>query len=332
MNKYKNLNMLRKAKKVCLIGHIEPDPDAISSMVVLSEFIRDHFKIGHIDLFGETVQLSNNLYSILGEKELIQNVNSIPHELTFDTVVMMDCPNTDRLGVFKPLFEKASQTIVIDHHATNDFSGDLNIVEICSSTCEIVSAILYDFKYNITDSQMGKLYAGMITDTNNFSVGEIKERTFQIAGQFVEHINRDEIYKTYMANTSLKNLKVLSMAIENISSYENDQILITHIDHKTATENMITKNDLCGLINKIATVSTAKLVCFVEPRDNSYYVSMRAKKGFNVAKIAKTHNGGGHVGAAAFSTDLNITEIEKIILADFKKELNQGEYEQIKLF
>ncbi len=332
MSNYKNLNILKKANSICLIGHIEPDPDAIASMVVFSDYIKEYFNIERVDILGETAQLSNNLYSILGEKELIQNTESTSLLPSYHTVIMMDCPNADRLGVFKYLFENAEQKIVIDHHATNNYSGDLNIVEICSSTCEIVASILNDFKFPIDDSQKGKLYAGIITDTNNFSVGEISERTFKIAAQFAEHINRDEIYKTYMANTSLKNLKVLSIAIQNILSYENDQILITHIDHQTAKENMIVKNDLCGLINKIASVTSAKLVCFVEPRDDYYYVSMRSKKGYDVSNIAKSHGGGGHIGAAAFSTNLDITEIEKVILEDFKLELSRGEYEQIKLF
>ena len=116
---------------------------------------------------------------------------------------MMDCPNTDRLGIYKNLFLDAKLKIVIDHHATNNYDGDINIVELCSSTCEIVYNILNSFNFEISKANQGKLYAGLITDTNNFTVGKITNTTFKIASEFTDNINREEIYKAFLSFTYL---------------------------------------------------------------------------------------------------------------------------------
>ena len=48
---------------------------------------------------------------------------------------------------------------------------------------------------------------------------------------------------------------------------------------------------------------------------------MRGRQGANVATIAKNNGGGGHVGAAAFTSDKSLQEIEQLILTSFRKEL-----------
>ena len=45
MTKYSQLEELKNAKSVCIISHIDPDADALSSMVVFRDFIKSHFKI-----------------------------------------------------------------------------------------------------------------------------------------------------------------------------------------------------------------------------------------------------------------------------------------------
>ena len=63
------------------------------------------------------------------------------------------------------------------------------------------------------------------------------------------------------------------------------------------------------------------LVCFIYPKTSKYYVSLRAKQGYDASTIAKNNGGGGHLGAAAFESDLPIEEIQQIILAEFIKEI-----------
>ena len=326
MKTYENLNQLKNTKSVCLIAHIEPDPDALASMVVFRDFLKSYFKIKKVDIFAEHQSMSDNL------KEILETVKINPNCSNYETAIMMDCPNTDRLGIYKPLFEQAKHKIVIDHHATNNNDGEINIVDICSSTCEIVYSIIKYFRYQLSTAQQGKLYAGIITDTNNFSVGAIKNRTFEIVGEFAENIDREAIYKAFLANNTQKSMQLLSIAIQNIVSFEHGQIIITHITLEDAERHKAQHIDMCGIVNQIASINSAKLICFIEPRNNKYYVSMRAKRGYDVSQIAKSNGGGGHIGAAAYISDKSLKETEQQILQDFRENLSNVKPVTVKIF
>ena len=226
MKNYNRLNILKDCKSVCLLTHINPDADALCSAVVLRSFIMSYFKIPKVDIFAECSILPNNYMDILGKIK----INKEPS--VYQTAIMLDSPNLERLGIYKALFLKAKTKIVIDHHSTNNLDGEINIVENVSSTCEIIYSILKSFKYNISPENQGKLYAGIITDTNNFTVGNITPLSFKIAGEFSNNINRENIYNHFLANNSLKNMQLLSLAIQNTVTFEHGQIIISHITHE----------------------------------------------------------------------------------------------------
>lgn len=315
MNIYKNLNVLKNCKSVCILTHIQPDADAFSSAIVLRDFLKNHFKISIVDIFAESDIIPDNYFPILEKVHINKKLKN------YNTAIMIDCPNTTRLGIYNSLFTNAKYRIVIDHHETNLKEGNINIVEKVSSTCEIIYNILNYFKFEISNKNKGKLYAGIITDTNNFTVGKITSKTFEIASKFEKSINREAIYNNFLANNSLKNMQLLSLAIQNTVTFDHNQIIISHITHEEATRFKATFEDYYGIINRLATINTAKLICFIKPKDSSYYVGMRAKQGANVAEIAKKNGGGGHIGAAAFISNKSLKEIEQLILNDFREEL-----------
>ena len=315
MNKYENLNILKNCKSVCIITHLNPDTDALASSTVLAELLKDKFGLTKIDLFAD--------YSILPQNYncLIENfvLNKKPSK--YDAAIMLDCPNSSRLGKFQPLYDNAKLKIVIDHHNTNNFSGDINIVEIVSSTCQIIYNIAKHFKFELSKQNYEKIYAGIITDTNNFSVGAINSQTFKIASKIVKKIDYQAIYNNFLLNT-LKSMQILAKAIENIEIFADGKIIFSFISKKQAEILNLGDNDYDGIINKISTIYGNKLVCLVYPKNNGLYVSMRAKNGYNVAVIAKANGGGGHIGAAAFLSNKPLNSIKNYILTEFLKQIN----------
>ena len=331
MKKFNCLTELQDAKSVCIIGHVNADPDALSSMVVFRDFLKDIFKIHKVDLFSESEILSGSMLEILGTCKIHTNTKDIKTR-KYQACIVMDCPNLDRLGGFDFLFANASTTFVIDHHATNQNFAKYNIVEQISSTSEIVYKIAKHFKYKLSNEQKGKLYAGIICDTNNFTVGEFNNNTFKICSDLIKFNDKKSIYNAFLANNTLKSMQLLALAIQNIVSFDHNQIIITHITHEEASKYKATHDDLYKIINQIATINTAKMICFLEPKDNKYYVSMRAKVGYDVSTIAKANGGGGHVGAAAFMSSLSLKETEQLILTEFRRQTSTVKMVNKKLF
>ena len=326
MKNYKSLEMLKQANKVCIISHIDPDADALCSMVVLGNILKDKYKLKSIDLFAETENIADNY------KEIIQNVRYNPECSDYDVAIMIDCPNTDRISCYEPLFDNAKTRIVIDHHDTNKHQGDINIVEVCSSACEIVFAIGEELKYKFTKADYAMVYAGLITDTGNFSVGRISPRTFVTASKCVEHVDYERLYRNFFSNNTVKNTMLYALAINNMKTYCDDRIVITHINKNEAKKYDVVADDYTGIINRLATIGKSRLVAFIHPKKGEYYVSMRARLGYDVSKIAVSHGGGGHVGAAAYLAKGSVDAIEKEMKKLFEEELNSKQEIKENLF
>ncbi|MBR4998865.1 MAG: DHH family phosphoesterase [Clostridia bacterium] len=316
MNDYEIFRNLDNNKSVCLISHISPDADALSSMIVLKDFLQQHFHFKNVDLFAQTID-SVDFYKPILEEETLN-----PLKNAYDIAIMLDAPNVERLGNLKHLFEDANIKIVIDHHATNNYCGNINIVEMCSSTCEIIYSILSHYNFNISQKNKGKLYAGIITDTNNFTVGNFNSRTFEVVSKLIDDIKKEDIYSYFLANNSIQQMSLLSKAVNNITFYDDNKIIISHVSLEDIINTNSSQNDCSCIINKLSTITGSKLVCFIYPTNNhEYYVSMRAKKDYDVSVIAKKFQGGGHTGAAAFLSTLPIDNIKEQVLQEFQNQL-----------
>lgn len=317
MKRFSEIKLLKNLKKVCLVAHRNPDADAIASMLVFKNFLLEKFRIKTVDVFADCEKFPRECLYFASENEINPRMDE------YDAVVMMDCPNAteERLGKYLPLFLNTEIKICIDHHSTNLNLGRLNYVEKISSTCEIVFNILEEFNYNFTKQDLIKIYSGIITDTNNFSVGEFGKRSFEIASVCAGEIDTIDVYLNFFSNNTLKNMQVLAKSIENIKNFKNNQIIISHISKVEAKKFNINQQDYIGIINRLKTIANSKFVCFIYPKDNGYYVSLRADKHHNVAVIAQKYGGGGHVGASAFMSFNDISTIEKIIIEEFSAQL-----------
>ena len=314
--------MLKNAKSVAIIAHISPDADALCSMVLLKNFLVKSLK-KRVDLFSETDEISEK-YSVI----LKDNKSNKPIK-NYHTAIVLDCPNLPRVGKYGAIFEGAKQTIVIDHHDTNNFKADVKIVKKVSSTCEILYALLKKYKYEFSPFDYGIVYAGIITDTNNLSVGAMNSNTFKIISECFPHIDQQAIYNHFFSQNTLRNMKLFALAIENIVTFSHGKIIITHITHEEAKRYKAGDNDYVGIINRLATISGNKLVCFSYPKGEEYYVSMRAKRGYDCSQIALTRGGGGHKGASAYLSNERLQKIEQEILQEFTSQI-QNAKQQIK--
>lgn len=318
MNKYKKLKVLKKAHSICLVGHISPDIDDVASMIALKHFLKEKFKVFKVDIFTEYNKLSPAVTDIIGGEQINPNISK------YDCCIMMDSPNCERLGKYKALFLSAPLKIVIDHHATNDFSGNINIVELVSSSCEIVYNIMKNFHYSPNKEILAKIYAGIITDTNGFGVGKITSNTFKIAAECADTLDIIKIYRNNLINKSLLDMQLLAVAINNIEQFAEGKIIFTSISQQELNKFNATHDDLYAVPNTLNNIYTAKIICIYSYKNNTNYVSFRAKDGFDISNLAKQNGGGGHAGAAAFLTSASYEDVKKMLIPELIKIVNQS--------
>ena len=307
------LDKIKDYKSICIIGHIDPDPDALASMVAMKEFIKSAFKNTCVKLYASFNNLSEENKLILSDEQ----INS--EEKGFDLAISLDCPNLPRLGEYSKFFESAKHTIVIDHHDTNTYFGDDNIINICSSTCEIVYGFFKEYNVDISDKIYERIYTGLITDTMNFTVGAFNKNAFVIASECFPHCNVKKIYEYFLGLFSHKNLKMTGVAFDNTEMYFDNRVAISHISFEEEKNHGSNPNDYVGIVNRINRIERLQIACFIYPKGDTYYITLRGKPAIDVGQIAKKFGGGGHAGAAGFLSKKSINEIKTDLLHEFKK-------------
>ena len=119
------------AKTIAIMGHANPDADAIGSALALKRLIKQNLETETkkyiIDLFFDTDEIDEQYKPLIGnQKYNEQNV------LKYDLAIAVDCASRQRLGIYDKIFRRSKDTLNIDHHETNEkYAKNRPNVNIC---------------------------------------------------------------------------------------------------------------------------------------------------------------------------------------------------------
>lgn len=315
-NVYENIEpfiqLVEHSKNIVLAGHTSPDGDAISASLSLGMALQKMGKEPIILLedykksFGY-IEESDMLY-----KENYDNLQDI------DLFISLDCGDIERLGLAKSVFERAKQTVNIDHHVSNNNFGKLNIVNVkSSSTSEIVFEIVNHI--GALDFDIAKfIYTGLVFDTGGFKHSCTTKRTHQIAGELIEMgVDSSKIHSNVLTMHSLEDSKLLAKSIENICI--EDDVIISTLSNEEIEKLGCTSKNTGGIVQYLLDTKNINVAVFLyEKEDKSIKASFRSKA-IDVNEIAGKFGGGGHILASgATIRDMNLQQAKEAILQQIK--------------
>lgn len=306
--------LILNATKILILTHENPDGDAIGSSLGLMNGLKKLEK--EVDV---AIPELNEMYSFLPGIEYIKKeVN--PED--YDLCIALDSSDLDRLGILRPVFEKIENTIVIDHHITNQNFGDVNYVNaVASSTCQNIIVILASLDIAINKEIATCIYTGMLTDTGGFRYN-VQSETFEFAGMLLETgIDIAKIYKILFDTSTLARTKLLGRAINNLELLCNGKVAFSFVTAKDFEELNNQDGDQEGIVNYGRDIKGVEVSIFVREKDGMRKVSLRSNEYLNVSLIASKYSGGGHVKAAGFETDKSIEEIKEELVVEIERQL-----------
>lgn len=308
---------LNGVKTVGISGHVRPDGDCVGSTLAVYNYITTYYPNVQVELFLESIP---DVFLFL------KNADKIKHEYNedkvFDLFIVLDCGDEGRLGPFAKYYNAARHTLCIDHHVSNQsFAEDNFIIPDVSSTCELVFDMLDTDK--ITKEIAECLYTGMVHDTGVFQYSCTSAKTMNNAGILMEKgidypkIVTDTFYlKTYDQN------RILGYALLNSKLYLEGKVILTYLTKENLAEFHCTTKELDGIVNQLRITKGTEVAVFLyESEDGSFKASFRVSGDVNVAEIAQSFGGGGHVKAAGCNIYGNIEDVINRILEEIKKRL-----------
>lgn len=307
-------SVLNTSKNILIVSHIRPDGDALGSLLGFYYYLKNQNKNTEIFINDKNLpQDFNFLYFFnkikTSERELFNK--------NFDLIIILDCGDFKRSGLENILKNNSNKLkiINIDHHFSNNNFGDINLIDLnTSSTAEILFEF---FKYlNVKfDSTLSTcLLTGLITDTNFFHNANTSHQTLSASSELVKNnAQMNLILKNIYKNPSIKSLKLCGLALSRLKINSENGLATTVIFQDDFEKFNASNDDLVYLNNYLNTLDNVKGTLILKEQENGMIKgSLRTNRDdFDVEKIAKKYKGGGHKKAAGFICSGKIIEDKK---------------------
>lgn len=317
-------HVIKRYHHFLITTHVRADGDGIGSEVALYYALR---------AIGKSACIANDSPVPQIFKFIVPDTGTyiypeLPKEQP-EVVLTLDCPTLDRTGKIKDIIPENAVIINIDHHVSNEYFGNFNLVleDVCA-TGEIILSLLKEMNIDITPDIATALYVAIVTDTGRFTHTNTTPEALRAAAFLIEcGAGHTEISK-HVYNTNPYNLIQLNAQVLNTVKL--------HLGNRIATvwltKEMLEKTH----INAIDTQEFADIpvsidgvtvgILFREMKEPNWVkVSLRSRNGFDVNTIAKKFGGGGHKYAAGCEVQGNIAEVQQLILKEIEKELSSKE-------
>lgn len=167
--------IIKSADLIAITTHINPDGDAIGSLIAFYEIVKAMGK----ETFMVVDDVIPEKYNFMPSVKHILNCERAKRE-TPDLLVVLDASTKERIGDVATLWN--IQMLNIDHHISNEeFADRLYLLPHYAATGEIIAAMLADLDVEITPSIADALYLAIATDCGFFRYSNTTEHTLNMA-------------------------------------------------------------------------------------------------------------------------------------------------------
>lgn len=308
---------IEKAKKIIILTHEAPDGDAIGSALAINLALK---KLGKdTDVI---ITEFPKVFDFLPNRNEVKEKSNVEK---YDLAIALDCADLKRL-IGKEYFENVKQTIVIDHHGSNNMYGDINFVNPVSPACCEILVGIFEYLNIEIDKEIGScILTGIITDTGGFRYQGVTAETFEFTAELLRKgVNVPEIYKKVLQTKTKANFELMQRTMDRMEFLEDGKVTFTYINQKDLEDVNAGIGDHEGLVEIGRDIEGVEVSIFIRQKEddlNSYKVSMRSGDYVNVSDICFMFGGGGHPRAAGAVIQGNIEQVKQKIMNELKKVL-----------
>lgn len=306
------IDALASADSVAIACHVNPDGDALGSLLAASIGLRSLGKETWATWPADVVEPPPG-YSFLPGAEALVSPRDLPEA---DAYLALDCGAGDRLGVLEQTFRGAPISVNVDHHPGNDSFAKFNIVvETASSTAELVTHVLKDLNVSLTSEMATCLYAGIVTDTGNFQYTNASPDTLRLAADLLDlGVSKTAIAEEVYQTAPFGFLRLAGRVLDRAELVVEQRFIYSVVTREDLEVTGVQIEETDALIDLLRSTRDADVTAlFKEQADGAFRVSLRSKVGRNVGEIARANGGGGHDLAAGF-TAVNVPEAVRDIV------------------
>lgn len=281
-------NLIQESSKVLIMGHTNPDIDALGSAMGMYRFVKNMNKNGYIidsenaaalDSFKEVLAKEEEYEDVLISKEVaLENIDE-------DTLLIVVDTHKKNYVESEEILEKCPKVVIIDHHRRSaDFieNATLMFQEVyASSASELVTELLQyaTQKVDLKTIEAESLYAGIMMDTKNFTF-KTGVRTFEAAA-YLRRCGVDIIRVKKWFQSDLESFNKIADIVKR-AEIVNDTIAISINKEKTKDASIVCAKAADELLT-ISDITASFVLGYME--DKRICISGRSIGDINVQVI-----------------------------------------------
>ena len=286
MKSFKEIyKLIKKYNNIVIARHIGADPDALGSQFALKELIKENFEEKKVYAVGATA----SKFRFMGNLDKPETLN-----LSETLLIVLDTPDKKRIDGIEDL-EEYGCIVKIDHHPFVEEFANIEYIEECSSTSQLIFKFILENNLKMTDKIAENIFLGIVGDTDRFLHDYTTNETIELVSKLL-NMSNIEFTKLYSSIYSrpLSEVKLEGYIYQNLEITENnvayikltDDILKKFEVDSAAAGNMI--NDL-KYVNEILV-----WVFFSEDTKMNIIKANIRSRGPIINEVASKYGGGGH--------------------------------------
>jgi len=307
--------LIKENDKIMIMGHTNPDIDAIGSALGIYRIAKTLEKEAKIVANVETPSIKD-LYESIKEQyqEVFISSETALAQVDSGTLIIVVDTHKKTYVESPELLTKTNKIVIIDHHRRSaDFIDNsiLTFQEVyASSAAELVTEIIQytQNEVELSEVEAEALYAGIMMDTKNFTF-KTGVRTFEAAA-YLRRCGVDIIKVKKWFQSDLESYNTISEIVRK-AEIVRDSIGISIYDVQEKETSLICAKAADELLT-IGNITASFVLGLME--DGKVCISGRSIGDVNVQMILEKLGGGGHITLAG-------AQLENVTIDEAKQEL-----------
>lgn len=296
---------IREGSNFLITGHRNPDGDALGSALALQGLIRQMGKSARVivrDGFAKP------LLNIPGAHEVTVS-DTLPPDYpeAYDAIFAMECPEVERTG-YKVL---PGPVVNIDHHLGNHLYGEVNYLDVeAPSVGEMILQLNRNhLELELTRDIATAMYISLATDTGFFRYHNTTLRTFEAAEELVRAgAVPGDVSLWINESVTRGSVQLLGLALTTLQLHADDKVATLELPQHFFEKAQATSEDTEGIVNYGRNIEGVLVSVLLKEAGDQTRVSLRAKPGIDVQKVAAMFGGGGHAAASGCTIPMRLAE------------------------
>ncbi len=311
--------LLKSNDNYVLFTHSGADGDTLGSALALALMLK---QLGKAVAVYNAEPIPERLMFLVNDSGL-QIENTLP-DIPY-TPVSVDVATTPMLkGMAVDVLDSLVFELSIDHHKINNIPCKNRLIfDSYPATGEII-ALLGDVLGATSDKKIAfQLYAAISSDSGCFKYSSTRPETHMIAAKLLKtgidfaHINR-----MLFENKSTNQMALERIAYNSLEMYFGGKVCVVAIDE--LPEGVVMNGDIDSVNQIPRQISGVEVGVMIRRKDDEIKVSLRSNSYYDVAALASSFGGGGHIHAAGCRFRTSIEDAKAKILDELSNEFEKN--------